>query len=93
VKYVMRQGRRIEVDTLDTGIVPKKRRKHFKTAWVKFPTRWADTLRRSKSVNTYQLAVAILFEAFKRKHIGGEIVLSQAVTRSHDQLEGEPQRN
>jgi hypothetical protein len=80
-RYVMRHGRRIEVETLDIGVVPKKNRKPFRTEWVKLPTHWADTLRRSKSVNTYQLAVAILSEAFKRKHIGGEIVLSQAVTR------------
>jgi hypothetical protein len=80
-RYVTRHGRRIEVVTLNTGVVPKKRRKPFKTQWVKLPTHWADTLRRSKSVNTYQLAVAILFEAFRRAHIGGEIVLSQAVTR------------
>ena len=58
-----------------------KRIKHFKTRWVKLPLRWAEALRRSKSVNTYQLAHTILFEAFKRDQVGGEIVLSMEVTK------------
>jgi hypothetical protein len=47
---------------------------------VKLPWRWAKALRQSKRVSTYQLAHAILFEAFKREQVGGEIVLSAAMT-------------
>jgi hypothetical protein len=78
--YVMRQGRRIAVETLDTGIIPNTKRKPFKAQWVKLPLHWSEALRRSKSVSTYQLAHVILFETFKRKHVGGDVVLSWAVT-------------
>jgi predicted transcriptional regulator len=39
-----------------------------------------EALRQSNSVGTYQLAHIILFEAFKRQHIGGDIVLSAEMT-------------
>jgi hypothetical protein len=79
-KYVIRHGRRIAVETLDLDIVPKKKRKPFEVLWVKLPLHWAKVLRQSKSTSTYQLAHTILFEAFKREHVGGEIVLSSTVT-------------
>ena len=79
VNYVMRHGRRIEIETIETGTSSPKKRKPFKAQWVKFPLRWVESLQRSKSVSTYQLALAILFEAFK--HNGGEIILSSTVTR------------
>jgi hypothetical protein len=66
VRYITRDGRRIAVETLDTGIIPKTKRKPFKAQFVMLPLHWAETLRRSKSVSTYQLAHVILFEAFKR---------------------------
>ena len=81
MNYVIRQGRRIEVETVETGISPKKIHKPFKARWVKFPLRWVEMLEPSKSVSTYQLALAILFEGFKRKHDGGEIALSSMVAR------------
>lgn len=57
-----------------------KRRSNFKAEWVKLPWQWAEALRRSDSVSAYRLAHTILFEAFKREQVGGEIVLSGAVT-------------
>jgi hypothetical protein len=80
MSYVIRHGKRIEVKILNSGIILTKRRKPFKAQWVKLPRQWAEALRRSKSAGTYQLAIAILFEAFKRKRYGGEIVLSSTVT-------------
>jgi hypothetical protein len=59
----------------------KKRRKPFEAKWVKLPRHWITTLLRTKSVNTYHLANLILWEAFKRSYIGGEIILSERVTR------------
>jgi hypothetical protein len=59
----------------------KKRRKRFETKWVKLKLRWVRALRQSKSVSTYQLAHTILFEAFKREQVGGDIVLSAEVTK------------
>lgn len=59
----------------------KKRRKRFETRWVRLDRRWAKALQRSKSASTYRLALTILFEAFKREQMGGEIVLSMEVTK------------
>jgi hypothetical protein len=80
VNYIIRHGRRIEVVTIDRGITPKPARKPFRARWVKVPTWWIHTLKQSRSVSTYELALTILHEAFKRQHVGGEIVLSSAVT-------------
>jgi hypothetical protein len=79
--YVIREGRRIEVEELDVGLTPrKKKRAPFKADWVKLPQYWVEALRQSKCLSTYKLAHVILFEAFKREQVGGEIVLSSTVT-------------
>jgi hypothetical protein len=78
--YVIHEGRHIEIGELDLSPILKKRRKPFEPEWVKLPRRWVAVLRQSKSIGTYQLAHIILFEAFKREQIGGEIVLSSAMT-------------
>jgi hypothetical protein len=80
-EYVVRHGRRIEVEILNSNATPIKKRTPFKTEWAKLPRRWVEALWQSRSVNTYQLALAILFEAYKRKHIGGDIVLSSALVK------------
>ena len=80
MKYVIRHGQRIAVETLDLGRPTKKRRKPFRTEWVMLPRHWATALRKAKRISTYQLAHVILFEAFKRKVLGGDIVLSSEVT-------------
>jgi len=68
MSYVMRQGRRIEVVTINTGAAPpKKRRKSFRAFWVKLPRSWITALRRSRSVHTYELALTILMEAYERQ--------------------------
>jgi len=59
----------------------KTKRRPFRTEWVKLTRRWSMALRQSNSVNTYHLALVILFEDFKRKQFGRDfIVLSRAVT-------------
>jgi hypothetical protein len=80
MRYVTRHGRRIAVETLEPRASLKKKRKPFKARWVKFPLRWVEALRQSKSVATHRLAHTILLEAFKREQVGGEIILSSAVT-------------
>jgi hypothetical protein len=84
MSYVTRRGRRIEVVYLpDANAPPKKKtkkRKPFKAEWVQFPTRWIEVLQGSDRVSAYRLALAILVEAFKRKIVGGEVVLSSEVT-------------
>src|SRR5262249_57642737 len=66
--YVMRQGRRIEVEPVPMpGIEKKKRRKSFRAFWVKLPRSWITALRRTRSVHTYELAHTILLEAYERQ--------------------------
>jgi hypothetical protein len=81
-KYVMRDGRRIEVVTLASADKPKKRRRRgFEYEWVKLPRHWITALANSKSAATYRLAHIILVEAFRQEHCGGKIVLSAARVR------------
>src|SRR5262245_50463366 len=72
------------MEVVDDGRDIRLKRKHqhqpFKTEWVRLPTLWIDRLEQSDSVSTHKLAHRILKEAFKREHVGGEIVLSRKVT-------------
>jgi hypothetical protein len=81
MSYVIRYGRRIEVETITPATPP---REPFKTQFVKVPTQWIMALSQTKSTGTWRLAMVILAEAFKRKHVGGEIVLSSQVTQMPD---------
>jgi hypothetical protein len=84
MNYVMRHGKRIEVETLNTGTSSPRKHKPFKAQFVMVPLRWVETLQRSKSASAYQLALAILLEAFKLKAFkrkGSEITLSSTVTK------------
>jgi hypothetical protein len=53
VRYVTRHGRRIAVETIEAGPAPAKKRAPFKAQWVKFPARWIEALKRSKSASAY----------------------------------------
>jgi hypothetical protein len=59
---------------------PRPKRKPFVAQWVKFPHYWSERLERACRLATYKLAHRILREAFKRQHVGGEVILSTAVT-------------
>jgi hypothetical protein len=78
VSYVIRKGRRIEVETFEPGGPPPKKR--FKPRFVMVPMRWMVALKRTRSVNAYRLALLILAEAFKDRHRTGKVCLSTAVT-------------
>jgi hypothetical protein len=80
-RYVWRQGKRIAVETREPIVTPKKKRKRFEAKWVKLPRHWMTALLNTKSANTYHLAHLILWDAFKRNQVGGEIVLSAQVTK------------
>ena len=71
----------MEIPLQSQPAVKRRRKPRFKTRWVKLNLRWVEALRRSKSASTYRLAHTILFEAFKREQVGGEIVLSMEVTK------------
>jgi len=80
--YVMRRGRRIEVDTL-TCRAPKSKPKPRKTSWakwVKLPRHWISGLGQSSSANTYRLALLILLAAYEDKRRTGEVTLSAKLT-------------
>jgi hypothetical protein len=70
------------MEVIDDGRDIRLQRKHqpFRVKWVPLRATWIDRLEQSKSVGTYKLAHRILREAFKRKYVGGEIVLSRKVT-------------
>ena len=56
----------------------RKTRKASKADWVRFPVSWREVLHQAGSAGTtYDLAITILFEAFKYEYIDGEIVLSE----------------
>jgi len=80
--YVMRHGRQIEIVTInpDPSPISRRRRKSFEPWFVKLPRHWISALRRSKSARTWELAVIILWEAFKDKRGTGEVILSNQVT-------------
>ena len=80
--YVMRHGRQIEIVTInpDPNPISRRRRKSFEPWFVKLPRHWISALRRSKSARTWELAVIILWEAFKDKRGTGEVILSNQVT-------------
>jgi hypothetical protein len=80
MNYVHRHGKRIAVDTLNTGM-PTRKRKPFSVRFVRLPDYWIEQLQESKNPGTFKLALRILKEAFKCSYVGGEIVLSTEATR------------
>jgi hypothetical protein len=78
-QYTVKDDRVIVMEEKPSKVVPPKRRKEFHPKFIQVPRHWITTLRQSKSHRTYELAHIILWEAFRRKHIGGEIVLSNEV--------------
>ena len=76
--HVVRDGKRIEVETLEPKKAPK-RRKPFKVRWVKTPTEWARRLR-GKGGAAHELALYVLERDFECKQKGGEIILSTTAT-------------
>ena len=65
MNYIMRQGRRIEVETIETCVDPKNKvlrcRKHF----VRFPLKWVERLVGSSSAGTYRVALHLLYRDWK----------------------------
>jgi hypothetical protein len=83
VNYVMRHGRRIEVDTLPPHpkVLAKTKRKYFWSRWVKLPRHWITALASSKSASTYQLAHWILLADNEDRCGTGVVTLSRSMTR------------
>jgi hypothetical protein len=83
VNYVMRRGRRIEVDTLPLHpkVLAKAKRKYFWAKWVKLPRPWITALASSKSAGTYELAHWILLADNEDRRGTGVVTLSRSMTR------------
>ena len=79
MNYIMRHGRRIEVETINMPEVEKKKRKRWTARWVKLPRYWITALRNTRSARTYELAHIILIEAYERGT--QELTLSATTTR------------
>ena len=70
----------VEVEEALDRPAGKQRKPPFHAEWVKLPVAWCTALEQTQSGSTYRLALRILREEFRRKHTGGQIVLSAATT-------------
>jgi hypothetical protein len=90
MSYVIRHGRRIEVETVLTKSPPPHPRKEpYHATWVKLPRHWISALGQSRSPATYRLALLLLLEEFRHrqrrwKRARGWIVLSASVVGGMD---------
>jgi hypothetical protein len=64
MNYVIRQGRRIEVETLETGVVPKRRRAE---PFVKVPLSLAAAMTKATKSPRALVGILVLHEAWKAK--------------------------
>jgi hypothetical protein len=59
----------------------RSKSKRFEVEWIKLPIHWVKALRRARGIKTYELALIILTELFKRQRFGVlEVTLSTEVT-------------
>jgi hypothetical protein len=68
------------VETIAEPTPRRKKRTSFKPRFAQVPIYWVTQLEKHNSAALYQLAHRVLLEAHKRKQLGGEIILSTAVT-------------
>jgi hypothetical protein len=73
--YVSRQGRRIAVETIETGVVPDRRRQQL-DPFVKVPLRWAVAAAGATKTPKALVWLVLLHEAWKAK--GAPFSLSNA---------------
>jgi hypothetical protein len=79
--YTPALGRRVAVKSATPPRQLRKReRKLFKVEWFKHPAWWIEVLRNA-SAGAHLLASIVLAEAFRRKYIKGDIVLSSEMTK------------
>jgi hypothetical protein len=66
MSYVIRHGRRIELETHDTGVVPKTRRQKV-DPFAKVPLRWATAAAKATRTPKALVWVLLLHEVWKTK--------------------------
>ena len=60
-EYVIRKGRRIEVETIEPKAPVKPSKSHF----VQVPIRWVEQLQAARCIGSYRLAHHLLFQHWK----------------------------
>jgi hypothetical protein len=63
-EYVIRHGRRIEVETLESK-VPAKPKRIKRGQFVQVPLIWVERLQTARCVGSYRLALHLLFQHWK----------------------------
>jgi hypothetical protein len=56
------------------------KRTTFRVKWARIPAAWRSRLRQTQSAHAVNLAITILFEAYRAERCGNEIVLSTHTT-------------
>jgi hypothetical protein len=65
--YVTRQGRRIAVETVETGVIPNRRRQV--DPFVKVPLQWAVAAAKATRTRKALVWLLLLYEAWKAKGV------------------------
>jgi hypothetical protein len=77
-QFKTKDGHAITVEISKPNGAP--RRKPFKAAWVKITDEQYKRLKQAQRIATVLLFLTILFEDYRRRRLGGDIVLSASVT-------------
>lgn len=65
-EYIVRNGRRIEVETLEpTTPAPAKRKRGRQGQFVLVPISWVERLQTARCIGTHRLAYYVLFQHWK----------------------------
>ena len=68
MRHVIRQGRRIAVETVETGMAPQRRRQQV-DPFVKVPLQWAAAAAKATRTPKALVWVLLLYEAWKAKGV------------------------
>ncbi len=78
MRYVTRQGRRIAVETIETGVTPKR---HRADSFAKMPLAWAAAA--AKATKTPQAMVWVVLQYMAWKASGETFPLSNVILAKH----------
>jgi hypothetical protein len=70
---VVRDGRHIEIETVETGLGERRKKKHF----IKIPQTWVDRLIEARYTVTYRVALHVLYRHWRER--GAPFTLANGV--------------
>jgi hypothetical protein len=73
MKNVVRHGRHIEIETVETGLAERRKKKHF----IKVPQPWVDRLVGAHYIVTYRVALHLLYRHWRER--GAPFTLANGV--------------